>query len=97
MLYQTPNPHGGDIYTDDIELDFSASINPLGTPPGVLEAMKSALERSAVYPDPYCHRAVQAISGHEKHWNDPLCIRILTATGRYKPSAGMKKSPETAS
>ena len=66
MLYQTPNPHGGDIFTDNIEFDFSASINPLGTPPKVLEAMKSALERSAVYPDPYCRRAIHAVSVHEK-------------------------------
>lgn len=66
MLYQTPNPHGGDIYNSNIELDFSASINPLGMPQKVLEAMRSALERSAVYPDPYCRRAVLAISMHEK-------------------------------
>ena len=39
MLYQTENQHGGDVYGGGITLDFSANTNPLGTPPGVLEAM----------------------------------------------------------
>ena len=31
MLYQNQNPHGGDVYTEKIELDFSANTNPYGT------------------------------------------------------------------
>lgn len=27
--------HGGDIYSQEIELDFSANINPFGLPEGV--------------------------------------------------------------
>ena len=65
MLYQTANPHGGDIYTDDIRLDFSASVNPLGTPPSVTEALKAAISLAAKYPDPSCREAVSAISEHE--------------------------------
>ena len=65
MLYQTSNPHGGDIYTESIRLDFSASINPLGTPPAVLDAMKDALSQSGCYPDPRCREAVSAIGRYE--------------------------------
>ena len=32
MLYETPNPHGGEVYARKIDLDFSANINPYGTP-----------------------------------------------------------------
>lgn len=65
MLYQTPNPHGGDIYQERIDLDFSANTNPLGTPQGVLDAMREALAQVHHYPDPYCRRLVQAIADFE--------------------------------
>ena len=65
MLYQTTNPHGGDIYSKDVYLDFSANINPLGTPPGVLEAVKASLGQLHRYPDPYCRELTAAIAGFE--------------------------------
>ncbi len=65
MLYQTENPHGGDIYDGKILLDYSASINPFGTPQGVLDAMNRALSKVQYYPDPYCRELVQAISDFE--------------------------------
>lgn len=65
MLYQTTNPHGGDIYGKDVYLDFSANINPLGTPPGVLEAVKASLGQLHRYPDPYCRELTAAIAGFE--------------------------------
>ena len=66
MLYQTENQHGGDVYGGGITLDFSANTNPLGTPPGVLEAVRRGLPQLHRYPDPYCRRLVQAIAGHEQ-------------------------------
>ena len=65
MLYQTPNPHGGDIYREPIRLDFSANTNPLGTPPGVLDAIREALPHIHRYPDPNCRELVNAISAFE--------------------------------
>lgn len=65
MLYQTPNPHGGDIYEEKILLDYSANTNPFGTPQGVLDAMQAALPQAHHYPDPYCRKLVQAISEFE--------------------------------
>lgn len=65
MLYQTKNPHGGDIYDGEISLDFSANTNPFGTPQGVLQAISESLKDVHRYPDPYCRKLVQAISQFE--------------------------------
>ena len=65
MLYQTKNPHGGDIYSGEIELDFSANTNPFGTPQGIIDAVRAALPEMHRYPDPYCRKLVQAVSDFE--------------------------------
>lgn len=66
MLYQTTNPHGGDIYGGGVLLDFSANTNPFGTPPGVRDAIIRALPELHRYPDPYCRALVSAIAAHEQ-------------------------------
>ncbi len=65
MLYHSRNPHGGDIYTGRVQLDFSANTNPLGTPPGVVQAVQESLCRLHRYPDPYCRTLVQQIAAFE--------------------------------
>ncbi|MBQ3380029.1 MAG: aminotransferase class I/II-fold pyridoxal phosphate-dependent enzyme [Clostridia bacterium] len=65
MLYNTKNPHGGDIYSGNITLDFSSSINPLGTPESVKDAVRRAAERIHVYPDPYCRRLTESVAEYE--------------------------------
>ncbi len=57
--------HGGDIYSYENMLDFSANINPLGTPPAVIEAACSGVAEAANYPDPLCRQLIRAISEHE--------------------------------
>ena len=49
MLFGMNNPHGGDIYGEEILLDFSANTNPFGTPQGVLDAVRSALPDNHLY------------------------------------------------
>lgn len=66
MLYQTKNPHGGDIYGEEVLLDFSANTNPYGTPQGVLDAVGAALNEVHRYPDPYCRKLVKAIAEYEE-------------------------------
>lgn len=66
MLYKTENTHGGDIYKDRIDIDFSVNINPLGTPARVREAIRAAADRAADYPDPFCRELVTAISKAEE-------------------------------
>ena len=71
MLFNTINPHGGDIYDGEIILDFSANTNPYGTPQGVLDAMSAVLNHVYRYPDPYCRALTKAISEFEsvpKDW-----------------------------
>lgn len=65
MLYRTKNPHGGDIYEENIVLDFSSNTNPYGTPKGVLEAMNRAMAGVQHYPDPYCRELVRAVAAFE--------------------------------
>ena len=43
--------HGGDIYRNQVIVDFSISINPLGTPESVTEALHKAVELCGKYPD----------------------------------------------
>lgn len=65
MLYSTPNPHGGDLYSRKIRLDFSANINPYGTPEAVKQAVIDSVSDLGHYPDPYCRELVTAISEFE--------------------------------
>jgi threonine-phosphate decarboxylase len=65
--------HGGDVYTALLEsgktreeiLDFSANINPLGTPKGVQEAIQKAALNLGDYPDPHCRDLKEAIAKKE--------------------------------
>lgn len=52
--------HGGDIYSHKVELDFSASINPLGMPARVREAAIRGIEDSVHYPDPAARELTRA-------------------------------------
>ncbi len=56
--------HGGDWYTYQGILDFSANINPLGTPEEVREAAVLALERMDRYPDSRCRKLTRELSGY---------------------------------
>ena len=46
--------HGGDVYKNRVTLDFSANVNPFGTPEPVKAAIRAAAEGVFRYPDPYC-------------------------------------------
>ena len=48
------NVHGGDIYRYDDVLDFSANINPLGTPEAVKRAIVGSVSNIGAYPSMYC-------------------------------------------
>ena len=65
MLYETQNPHGGDVYGMEVRLDFSSNVNPLGPPPPVISAMQRACAQVRQYPDPYCRALTRAIAAHE--------------------------------
>ena len=65
MLINEKSPHGGDIYSNHVRLDFSANLNPAGTPEAVREAIVKAAESCAAYPDPYCAELREGIARAE--------------------------------
>lgn len=75
-------PHGGNIYAiarahgiqPEGVLDFSASINPLGWPPGAARAYRQASRRIAHYPEPYAETLTLALA--EYHGLDPAAVLV---------------------
>lgn len=43
--------HGGDVYRNQITMDFSINVNPLGMPEAVRNALHEAVENCGRYPD----------------------------------------------
>lgn len=58
--------HGGDIYTEEVQIDFSANINPLGPTDHLLQAMAASLNQTGHYPDVHCRKLRDAIAAHEQ-------------------------------
>lgn len=62
--------HGGDIYTDrgippEQLIDFSASLNPLGMPHSVRQALSDIARTRPCYPDPLCRELKYRLSAYE--------------------------------
>lgn len=58
--------HGGDVYSGEYRIDFSANINPLGMPESVKRAAIEGVERSIHYPDIECRKLRKEISRKEQ-------------------------------
>ncbi|MCM1087328.1 MAG: aminotransferase class I/II-fold pyridoxal phosphate-dependent enzyme [Muribaculaceae bacterium] len=54
--------HGGDIYRNQITLDFSVNTNPLGTPEAVKAALHNAVGLCAQYPDIKADKLKKAVA-----------------------------------
>lgn len=54
--------HGGDIFRNRVNTDFSVNLNPLGTPGAVMEAVRASLGNAAHYPDPEQEEVRSAIA-----------------------------------
>lgn len=55
--------HGGDIYRNQVEMDFSVNGNPLGIPEAVKAALYEAVESCSNYPDISAEKLKKAVSG----------------------------------
>ncbi|MDC7277974.1 aminotransferase class I/II-fold pyridoxal phosphate-dependent enzyme [Butyrivibrio fibrisolvens] len=55
--------HGGDIYRNSIQYDFSVNINPMGMPSEVQWVLTEAALYSNRYPDIYHERLIEETSG----------------------------------
>lgn len=58
--------HGGDIYRNQVMVDFSVNGNPLGMPEEVREKLHEAVAHCTEYPDPEHAALKQAVSGMHK-------------------------------
>ncbi len=89
MEYQ----HGGDIYSQDIQMDYSANINPLGMP--------EAVEREvcSLYPDSRCERLRQVLGRHhgvEDKWiicGNGAADLIFGLAAALRPVRGLVTAP----
>lgn len=91
--------HGGNIFRYRDILDFSANINPLGTPESVKKAVLEGLTDIEKYPDPYCSELRNSLAAHEKtgyeniicgNGADDLIFRIVHA---FKPKKALVCAP----
>lgn len=82
--------HGGDIYRNQVKYDFSANINPIGMPDGVLEAAKQGVELSCHYPDGFCEGLREAISQTENVNKDNIIAGSGAAELIYALCNGLK-------
>ncbi|MGN0351968.1 MAG: pyridoxal phosphate-dependent aminotransferase [Roseburia sp.] len=65
------NGHGGDIYRNEVELDFSVNTNPYGMPQSVREALLEAVDACETYPDITCEALKESLSRYDdlrKEW-----------------------------
>ena len=103
---QTP-PHGGDVYQlarslglelTDL-LDFSASINPLGFPPGLTGAVQAALREIVHYPDRRCLALRQDLAAYHRLTPEEILVgngstELLYLLARVlKPRRGLIVTP----
>lgn len=61
-MYDKDKIHGGDIYRNLIELDFSVNLNPLGIPEAVKVALLQAVDVCNRYPDPEIEKLKKAVA-----------------------------------
>ena len=63
----TAEQHGGNIFANPVQYDFSANLNPLGLPESVRQAVLDNSDLWEHYPDPYCTELRKAISEYENY------------------------------
>lgn len=64
--------HGGDVYKNQVDLDFSININPLGMPEIIASALHRAVEMAVRYPDPSSEKLKKEVCQmlqREHGWN----------------------------
>ena len=91
--------HGGDVYRNDVTLDFSVNLNPLGVPESIKLAALRGLDEVTQYPDPFHSELRSAIAGCEK--TDPEKIvcgsgaseLIMASVHAYMPGKALMTAP----
>ena len=95
----SPVCHGGDIYRNRVQYDFSINLNPLGMPEGVKKRLLETVEDWACYPDPQCEALRRALAGlHRVKMEHILCSNgaadlIYQLTRMLKPKRALLFAP----
>lgn len=66
--------HGGNIYGNEIEYDFSVNLNPLGPPDAVREALAEALNHVEEYPDPEYRELRRGLANYRRLAEEQLVL-----------------------
>ena len=88
------NIHGGDIYRNQVSLDFSVNINPFGMPQRVREALEAAVAWCERYPDIRSEALRDAIAGAKGDCACGYCVRkrcVRTVSCHFKSGYHAKK------
>ena len=91
--------HGGDIYSQPYQIDFSANINPFGMPQSVKRAAYDGIEASVNYPDISCRQLKKKLSEKIKIPEEYLIFGngaaevIFSVVGALKPKKTLVTAP----
>lgn len=66
--------HGGNIYGNEIEYDFSVNLNPSGPPDAVRDALVKALNHVEEYPDPEYRELRRALANYRRLAEEQLVL-----------------------
>lgn len=94
--------HGGDVYRHPEALDFSANMNPLGTPESVIRAAQEGVYKICNYPDVQQLNLKKALSEYEEIPADALICGngaaelIFMLTLALKPQKAVVLAPTFA-
>ncbi len=64
--------HGGDVYNNETEHDFSVNLNPMGVPDSIEKTINDSLKHLINYPDITHRKLIEAIASF--HGIDPGCV-----------------------
>jgi len=91
--------HGGDIYRNKVQLDFSVNVNPLGVPESVMQIMREALLQVDRYPDLSCENLKKSIAEYFQVIPERILCgngasELITTVCRWKmPQKGIVTGP----
>lgn len=97
--YNTETFHGGDIYRNDVRVDFSVNLNPSPMPQKLIDAAISGFAEIQHYPDPLHQSLREKISEYEKVSPDEVICGsgaselIMAACHAFRPRKALITAP----